>query len=158
MPLPTGFIGFVHGLPNWFTRLLPSGAQAPSGTQVYAMNVDPIDRGDRELGEVSINRGERNFVAFEFNANQNLRTLIPAPGPGLSIVIYDLLASTGTAGTFLLQDNINNRLFGRISFAANGGWCFNSYFGFAVTANQSLVLTSTTGAGPLAVTINYAIE
>lgn len=156
MPLPDGLAGFVQGLPNWFTRLFPSSTQAPGGTQVYAQNVDVVDREDRLLGRV--NKGERHFVAFEFNANQALRTLIPAPGPGLSIVIYDLLASTGTAGTFLLQDNINNRLFGRISFAANGGWCFNSYFGFAVTPNQSLVLTSTTGAGPLAVTINYTIE
>lgn len=156
MSLPSGFVGFVQGIPNWFTKLLPSSAQVPSGTEVFAQNVDIIDREDRELGR--INKGERHFVAYEFSSNQTLRTLIPAPGEGLSIVIYDVLMSTGTAGTVLLQDNINNRLFGRMSFAANGGWCFNSYFGFAVTPHQSLVLTSTTGVGPLAVTINYAIE
>ena len=145
MSLPRGIAGFVHGLPNWFTKLFPSTVQAPVGTDVYAQNV-------------WIAKGTRHFVAYEFTSSQNLRTLIPAPGEGLSIVIYDALVSTGTAGAVLLQDNINNRLFGRLSFVAGGGWSFNSYLGFVVTENQSLVLTSTTGAGPLAVTINYVIE
>lgn len=106
---------------------------------------------------IQVGAAERRFVANEYVVNQAFTEQIPAPGPNSQIMIYDVLVSTGTAGTALFLDGSGARLFGRMSFAANGGWCFNSAKGFAVTAGRSVTLTTTTGVGPLAVTINYAI-
>jgi len=51
MPLPDGIAGLVHGVPAWFSRLLnASRAQVPAGTNVYAQNVDVVDRAGRLLG------------------------------------------------------------------------------------------------------------
>lgn len=114
-----------------------------------------------ELGRqiVQIGSGEENYVAAEYTANQTDAELIAAPGAGLFIRIFDILVSTGTAGTVLFEEGTSTRLFGRISLAANGGWSFNSAKGVRLaTANTALTITTTTGAGPLAVTINYTIE
>lgn len=106
---------------------------------------------------VQIGSAESSYVAAEYTSNQTDTSLIAAPGAGLQIVIYDILVSTGAAGTVLLEDGTTTRLFGRLSLAANGGWQFNSSKGLRLTANQALTITTTTGAGPLAVTVNYAV-
>lgn len=55
MPLPDGWTGLVHGVPAWFSRLLgASQAQVPAGTEVYAQNVDVIDRDGRLLGQINV--------------------------------------------------------------------------------------------------------
>lgn len=106
---------------------------------------------------VQLGSGEFNYLATEYTSSQTDASLISAPGAGLSIVIYDIVVSTGTAGTVLLEEGTTTRLFGRLSLAANGGWSFNSGKGVKLGANTALTITSTTGAGPLAVTVNYAI-
>ena len=98
------------------------------------------------------------YVAVEYTADQTEAEIIPSPGGGKTIVIWDIVVSTGAAGTVLFEVNGDTRLFGRLSLAANGGWSFNSTNGVRVGANKSLTLTSTTGAGPLSVHISYTLE
>lgn len=108
---------------------------------------------------VQIGSGEENYVAAEYTSNQTDASLIAAPGAGLYIRIFDILVSTGTTGTVLFEEGTSTRLFGRISLAASGGWSFNSAKGVRMaTANTALTITTTTGAGPLSVTVNYSIE
>lgn len=113
------------------------------------------DQPDRDVVQV----GSRDFQKYagEWTANQTDLELIAAPGAGNYICIYDMVVSTGTAGTVLFEEGVATRLIGRVSLAANGGFVFNSARGLRLTANTSLTLTSTTGAGPLSVIFNYAI-
>lgn len=106
---------------------------------------------------VSIGSPQTVYVAAEYTSNQTDASVIAAPGAGLQLVIFDITVSTGAAGTVLFEDGTATRLFGRLTLAANGGWQFNSPTGVRLTANQALTITTTTGAGPLAVTVNYAI-
>lgn len=102
--------------------------------------------------------GEDNWAAAEYTTNQTDTQLIAAPGAGLAIRLYELVVSTGTAGTVLFEQGTATRLIGRVSLAANGGFVWSSARGLLLGANTALTVTTTTGAGPLAITISYTVE
>ncbi len=96
------------------------------------------------------------IVADERAANVTDLELIPAPPTGWRLVVYDIVANTGTAGTVLFEQGTGTRLIGRLSLGVNGTFTFNSTLGLRLAAATSLTVTTTTGAGPLVVTVSYA--
>lgn len=115
-----------------------------------------VDEVGRQV--VQIGSGEDVYTAAEYTSNQTDAVVIAAPGASLALRIFDITVSTQVTGTVLFEDGTTTRLFGRLSLPAYGGWQFSSPKGVKLTANQALTITTTTGAGPLAVTVNSCVE
>lgn len=140
-----------------------NGGVAETTRPTAVADADAVNAWHDEMGRqvVQIGSGEDVYVSAEYTSSQTDTSLISAPGANLYIRIFDIVVSTGTAGTVLLEEDqaSDARLFGRISLAANGGWSFNSAKGIKFAfSNSALLITTTTGAGPLSITVNYCIE
>jgi hypothetical protein len=102
--------------------------------------------------------GERKPVAaFEYTSNQTDTVLVAAPGVGRFIKVYDIIVVTGTEGNVLLESGADTRWAGRWPLLSGGGLTHSSVEGMDVPENTALTITTTTGAGPLAITIGYVI-
>ncbi len=136
---------------------LQTGGVAESTYPAAVVDGDAVRAWFDLLGRMVMQVGSGQFsdYAGEFTSNQTGASLITAPGAGLSIVVYDIVVSTGTAGKVTLLDDTTAKVV--VNLAANGGFVFNSAKGWKLTANKALKLTSTTVAGPLDIFVNYAV-
>lgn len=107
---------------------------------------------------VSVVAPATTLVAAEYTSDQSDAQVIATPGANKRLRLYDIVVSAGAAGTVLLESAGTTRLFGRLSLAANGGWSFNSSVGCPLTTNEALTITTTCGAGPVAISVCYTTE
>lgn len=96
------------------------------------------------------------WTAVEYAANVTDLELIPAPPAGWRLIVHTIVVSTDAAGTVLFEQGNATRFIGRLNFAADGSFVLDSPLGLRLAESTSLTMTTTTGAGPLAVTIGYA--
>jgi hypothetical protein len=90
-----------------------------------------------------------------YAVNQSDAALITG-SVGLIIRIFDIVVSTGASGLVNFeQSDGSTRVFGPLSLAAQGGWSFNSAVGYPLTSGCGLVVSSSTGTGPLGIAVNY---
>lgn len=98
-----------------------------------------------------------NFFGTMFTGNAATNgTLVPAPGAGTFVRVYDIIVSGSAAGTAFLEFG-DGTSFGPVILAANGGLSFNSYKGVRTKA-ANLDILFNYAAGSWGVSINYTLE
>lgn len=97
-----------------------------------------------------------SFLGTTFTGAVTNGTLVPAPGAGTFVRVYDILVSGSAPGTAFVEMGDGTTL-ATVFLAANGGWSFNSSKGVRTRAANLDVLFNC-AAGSWGVMVNYTLE
>ncbi len=97
-----------------------------------------------------------SFFGSTFTAGVTNGTLVPAPGVGTFVRVFDLLVNGSASGTAFFEMG-DGTVFGHVFLAANGGWSFNSSKGVRTKA-ANLDILFNAAAGTWGVAVNYTLE
>lgn len=97
-----------------------------------------------------------SFFGTVFTAAVTNGTLVPAPGQGTYVRVYDLVVNGSAAGSAFLELG-DGTPFGHVFLATNGGYVFNSARGVR-TRGTNVDVFFNASAGTWGVTVAYALE
>lgn len=146
--------GTIDSLPSITGTVQTHGTSQALGTVSVAGTVG-VGRVQGTVATRPVMASE-GFFGSVFTAAVTNGTLVPAPGAGTFVRMWDVVVSGSAAGTAFLELG-DGTPFGHVFTAAQGGFAFNSAKGVRTNAaNQDILFNC--GAGSWGVSINYSLE